>query len=82
MFKKGRVTREEALKGVAIFESIPIRYAIPRLNQAVDLAHRLGIYAYDAYVLECALRFKGPLLTLDRQLIDQAKGLDVACLEV
>ncbi len=82
MFKRGRLPLGEARKGIEIFEGIPIRYAIPNLKGSTELAHEYGIYAYDAYVLECAMRFKSPLLTLDRSLRSVAGRAGIRCLEV
>jgi predicted nucleic acid-binding protein len=40
-------------------------------------------YAYDTtYLLDCAIRYKSPLLTLDRKLITAAKKTKVDALEV
>jgi predicted nucleic acid-binding protein len=52
------------------------------MASALSLAHRIGIYAYDAYFLECAVRHSAPLLTLDRGLKRAAKTLGLTLLEV
>jgi predicted nucleic acid-binding protein len=82
MFKKKRLSLKEARTGISIFLQIPVRYAIPDLARAVALADELGIYAYDAYVLECAARFRTALITLDRQVAANAAPLGIACAEV
>jgi len=82
MFKRKRLSLEEAREGLAVFMGIPVRYAIPDLDRAVALADQLKIYAYDAYVLECAIRFRTPLVTLDRQVAASAATLGIACPEV
>ena len=82
MFKRKRLSREEAREGISVFLGIPVRYAIPDLDRAVALADELKIYAYDAYVLECAIRFRTPLVTLDRQVATSAATLGIACPEV
>ena len=41
----------------------------------------MDIYAYDAYFLDCAVRHKAPLLTLDRKLKTAAQNLNVEILE-
>ena len=46
------------------------------------LSKRANIYAYDAYFLDCAIRHKAPLLTLDRKLMASAQNLNVETLEV
>jgi predicted nucleic acid-binding protein len=35
------------------------------LEACVQLAHEQSIYAYDAYFLDCARRYRTPLLSLD-----------------
>lgn len=54
----------------------------PPSRQALDLSHRLGIYAYDAYLIACSLQHRSPLLTLDRGLGDAARQVGVNVLEV
>jgi predicted nucleic acid-binding protein len=82
MLKHYRLTLEEAHKGLTIFESIPVRYAKPDFAHTLKLAHQTNMYAYDAYFLDCAVRQKAPLLTLDRKLKTAAKNLNVVTLEV
>jgi predicted nucleic acid-binding protein len=82
MLKRNRLTIDEAHKGLAIFEGIPLRYAKSELMHIVKLAHQTNLYAYDACFLDCAIRHNAPLLTLDRRLITAARNLNVVLLEV
>ena len=82
MFKKNRLTLAEAEKGISIFKAIPIRYIDPDFAKALKFSKHGNIYAYDAYFLDCAIRHKAPLLTLDRKLIVSAQNLNVETLEV
>ncbi|MBW2107519.1 MAG: type II toxin-antitoxin system VapC family toxin [Deltaproteobacteria bacterium] len=82
MFKKKRLTLAEAKKGLSIFKGIPIRYVDPDFVKALKLSKEANIYAYDAYLLDCAIRHKAPLLTLDRKLMASALNLKVETLEV
>ena len=52
------------------------------LKQAVELSARLNVYAYDAYVLACAMNQGAPLLTLDGGLKERARELKLDVLEV
>jgi predicted nucleic acid-binding protein len=47
---------------------------------ALRLAAAHNIYAYDAYILECALEHQAKLLTLDRRMgaVGLSLGLDVS----
>ena len=82
MFKQNRLTLDEAQKGLAIFDSIPLRYIKPDFVNALKLSKQANMYAYDAYFLDCAVRHKAPLLTLDRKLKRAAQNLNVKTMEV
>ena len=43
---------------------------------------RMRTYAYDAYVLACALNLRSPLITLDRSLAAVAQDAGIEILEV
>lgn len=61
--------------------SIPVELAKIDVRAALLLAVRCGIYAYDAYFLQCALETATPLLTLDRSLKQVAETLDIRVVE-
>ena len=46
------------------------------------LAGKTGMYAYDGYFLDCALRHSAPLLTLDRPLRLAAEKIGMNLMEV
>jgi predicted nucleic acid-binding protein len=52
------------------------------LEQSLEIAEKLNIYAYDAYLIRCALRYKSSLLSLDGNLVDSAKRMKVKVIEV
>ena len=82
MFKQNRLTLDEAKNGLVIFESIPLRYSQTDFVNALKISKQANMYAYDAYFLDCAIRYKAPLLTLDRKLKTAAKNLNVETMEV
>ncbi len=82
MFKQDRLSLDEAQKGLSIFESIPLRYVEPDFFNSLSLSKKINMYAYDAYFLDCAIRYKSPLLTLDRKLKDAAQSINIETLEV
>ncbi|MCD6271656.1 MAG: type II toxin-antitoxin system VapC family toxin [Deltaproteobacteria bacterium] len=82
MFKQNRLTLDEAQKGLVIFNSIPLRYIKPDFVNALKISKQANIYAYDAYLLDCAIRHKVPLLTLNRKLKKAALNLNVKTMEV
>ena len=48
----------------------------------LKISKQAGIYAYDAYFLDCAVRQKAPLLTLDRRLKASAHDFNIKTMEV
>lgn len=51
------------------------------LERALRMAADFGIYAYDAYFLECAKSHGGALITLDQQMKRIASQLGLRVLE-
>ncbi len=82
MMKQHRLSLDDAQKGLVVFQSIPIRYVSVDIANALSLAKQEGMYAYDAYFLDCATRYSAPLLTLDRSLKRAAKNVGIHLLEV
>ncbi|MEJ5223267.1 MAG: type II toxin-antitoxin system VapC family toxin [Anaerolineales bacterium] len=82
MLKRHRITSAQALQAIAVYESIPLRFVDIELDEALKLATELNIYAYDAYLIRCAMKYRTPLLTLDDQLARLASQKGVAVLEV
>ncbi len=58
-------------------ELIPVELAAVDVRAALLLAAHFGLYAYDAYFLQCAQDTKCPLLTLDRKLQQVAEELNI-----
>jgi predicted nucleic acid-binding protein len=82
MFKQNRLSLDEAKNGLTIFKSIPLRFIETNFFNTISLASQTNMYAYDAYFLDCAIRFTVPLLTLDRRLKKAAQNLGIKTLEV
>ena len=82
MFKKRQTTVELAKKALAVYQAIPVKYFEYPLEQALELSARLGIYAYDAYLVQCAMQTNSPLLTLDLRLRVAAEKTGVQTLEI
>ena len=82
MFKRNRITVSKALRAIAAYQKIPIRFVDVELDETIKLADNLNIYAYDAYLIRCALKYKAPLLTLDKNLVSSAQSVKAEVLEV
>jgi predicted nucleic acid-binding protein len=82
LLKRKRVTIDEALQAIETYLQIPIRFVEVELTESLELADGIGLYAYDAYLLRCAAKYRLPLLTLDTRLIQAAKEKNIKVLEV
>jgi len=82
MLKRQRITLEQAKAAIEIYQQIPITLVEIDLAQAMELSDRLKIYAYDAYLIACALNRSCPLLTLDSGLSYAAKAAGAKVMEV
>lgn len=71
-----------AKKGFEIFDKIPIHYTKPDFANALNISKQEKMYAYDAYLLDCAMRHTAPLLTLDRKLKKAAENYKIETMEV
>lgn len=69
-------------KAIEIHHQIPIEFVDVELDKALEIAARLNIYAYDAYVIQCAIQTGAPLLSLDHALLQNAKSTNLTVLEV
>ena len=83
MLKRRRATLDKIKMALGVFEKIPIRYIQDiELDKALEIANRANIYCYDAYLLRCCMKYKAPLLSLDKGLIRVAKDMSIEVLEV
>ena len=82
MFKRKRITLEQARYALDLYQQIPIALVDVSLHHALQLAHSQNIYAYDAYMLRCAQQYHASLLTLDERLFETAKAIDIPIIEV
>ena len=82
LLKRKRVTIDEALQAIEIYLQIPVRFVEVELTDSLELANEFGIYAYDAYLLRCAEKYRLTLLTLDNRLVQVAKDKKIQVLEV
>ena len=82
MFKRRKLEVDEALAAFELCKSIRVVLQPVDVAAAIRLSARLGIYAYDAYVLECAMTSGGRLLTLDGGLRTAARAVRAEVIEV
>ena len=77
MIKQHRIGVSDAQRGLEILDSIPLQYVNVDMANVLSIAAQVNAYAYDAYLLDCALRHAAPLLTLDRTLKRAADALGI-----
>jgi predicted nucleic acid-binding protein len=82
LLKRKRLTLEEVLEAIDIYLQVPVRFVEVELTESLELASELGLYAYDAYLLRCAAKYRLPLLTLDGRLAEAARIKKIQVLEV
>ena len=81
MFKRKRIDLETAERALDAYFQIPI-VVTDDLLSAVRLSHELDVYAYDAYVIDCALKRNAPLISLDGGLLEACRRAKVDIIEV
>ena len=82
MLKRQRITLDQAIAAIEAYLQIPIRFVEVELVESLVLADELDLYAHDAYLLRCAEKYRSPLLSLDKNLVQSAKSKKIAVLEL
>lgn len=82
MLKRTRINLEQAIEAIEIYQEISMEVVEVDLKSAVQLAAKYNIYAYDAYILQCAIENDIPLISLDQSLLEIAKREGVQIIEV
>jgi predicted nucleic acid-binding protein len=82
LLKRKRITLQQAFSALSAYEKIPLRHVEVSMMEAVRIASELNIYAYDAYLIECAFSQRISLLSLDKGLLTAAKKWGVSVVEV
>ena len=82
LVRKGKLDLETAKLALRDSLKVPFRSVHIDLEWSLILSNRHRIYAYDAYMLACAERYRTPLLTLDGRLRDVARSAGIEVLEV
>ena len=82
LFKRRRIDMAQAELALESFRQVPVRLPSLEIESSVVLAERHDVYAYDAYVIECARRYQTALLSLDRRQCEVARSEGIATLEV
>jgi predicted nucleic acid-binding protein len=81
-FRRRRLGAGLVLEAWSSFQKVRVRLADIDVRHALEIAMKLGLHAYDAYVLETARAERLPLLTLDGGLARAAARMGVKLVEV
>ncbi|NTU45868.1 MAG: type II toxin-antitoxin system VapC family toxin [Chlorobiaceae bacterium] len=81
LVKKKVLRADEVLLAWKAVQSIPVQLCGIDIGSALRVAIDAGIYAYDAYFIECALQMRCPLLTLDRRMKTVAREIGIQIME-
>ena len=82
MLKRGRIELDQAIEAIEVYQEIAIEIVEIDLKEAIRLAGKHKIYAYDAFIIQCAKEYDLPLISLDKNLIVTAKREGVNVIEV
>lgn len=78
--KRQLIALEHVQKIFSIFNRLPIELVDVDFNNALEFCAQENHYAYDMFYLDCAVKNKCPLLTLDKKLSEIAVKRGVLCL--
>jgi len=81
MVRREVLSAAQAMMAWDVAQRISVALRDIDVRAALDIATRFRVYAYDAYFLECALRWRCPLLTLDRGMQRIAAQLSISLVE-
>ena len=79
--RKGRLNDREILRAFDLSQRIAVRLVSVKIHDAMKIALRFNIYAYDAYYLQCCIENKLPLISLDDRICDIAGSLGIKVVE-
>ena len=75
LYRRQKITEDGLFDAYKNFSLIPLRIIKVNMENALKIACKYKIYAYDAYYLEIAYRLKLPLITFDAPM--KKVGLDI-----
>ncbi len=82
LFKSQKLDIQLAQQALAAYSDIPIKFIDVPLDTALKISKTQNIYAYDAYLIQCAQQTSTSLLTLDKGLKSAARRVGVNVLEL
>jgi len=78
--RKGRLNDDEILAAFEMSQKIGVKLLPIRIHDAMKIAIKFEIYAYDAFYIQCCLESKLPLISLDNRMCEIAEDLGIRVL--
>jgi predicted nucleic acid-binding protein len=75
--RKGRLHDREILQAFDLSQRITVKLVSVNIHEAIKMAIRFNIYAYDTYYLQCCIENKSSLISLDNRMCDIAGSLGI-----
>ena len=82
LLKRRRASLADVQRCLVAYATVPLRLVEVDLALALEIAAEHNLYAYDAYLVTCALAQRAPILTLDQGLARAATNAGVQLVEV
>jgi len=82
MIKRNRIGKAELIGILRAYKRVPMRLVDIDMDAALQIAMERGIYAYDAYLVQCARESRCNLISLDRGLLKAAQESGIGTIEV
>ncbi len=79
--RKGHLNDREILRAFDLSQRIAVRLVSVKIHEAMKIALRFNINAYDAYYLQCCIENKLPLISLDDRICGVAGDLGIEVVE-
>jgi predicted nucleic acid-binding protein len=81
ILKRGRLNTQEILQAYDIARQISVMLIPVEIAEALKIAARFNLYAYDAYYLQCCIEKRLPLISLDGRMREVAGNLKIKVVE-
>ena len=79
--RKGRLSDREILRAFDISQKVAVKLVPVKVHDAMKMAIRFKLYAYDAYYLQCCIENRLPLISLDDRMCDVGRILGIKVVE-
>ena len=82
MYKRKSISNQDGNFILSEYSKIPISTVGINIAEALRIAYSFNMYAYDAYMIQCAIEQKAELITLDKKLVEISKKMNIETIEV